>query len=275
MKLHVVDEFSPLKEVAVCMGTEVPLFEDYQTDDPQEHKWEIVKWDKQLLLKQQDAFFNRLSSYGVELNFIETDPALWWQMYTRDVGFVLGDNLYFSKERTLRARNGEVVKLFKSLSLEKEQVRELDGKIEGGDVLCGSTAFVGISNRTTVESFTKLAEYYPAKPFNLGDNIMHLDCRMTLLPKKHILIYPDSFSREDWDYLQTEFSVIIMTKSEADALAGNVFIVNPETIFVEKSQKRIQDLLRDEGFNVEVIDYTEPVALGGSFRCTTLPLVRS
>jgi N-dimethylarginine dimethylaminohydrolase len=44
--------------------------------------------------------------------------------------------------------------------------------------------------------------------------------------------------------------------------------------FIDSQNPRINDMLRSEAFNVEEVDYSEPIALCGSFRCTTLPLVR-
>jgi N-dimethylarginine dimethylaminohydrolase len=272
MKLNIADEFSPLKKVAVCLGTDVPDFDTYTTNDPQETKWGLKKWDKELLLRQQHDFFDRLSKYDVELVLLDTAPQLFWQMFTRDTGFVLGDTFYYSEKRTLQARHGEIEKFL--AKVQPEKVQKIENKIEGGDVLAGETCLVGLSNRTEQSGFDELAKYVKAKSLFLGDDVMHLDTRLTLLPNGVALAYLEAFTGADQEFLTQTYQVIAVTKEEIAYLGTNVFVVNPETIFVEAAQTRIQDELKQAGFNVESVAYSEPIALDGAFRCTTLPLVR-
>jgi len=273
--LHIQDEFSLLKKVVVCYGEHIPLAEEYHADDPQEAKWGWQSWDKSLLLEQQKFFFDRLSAYDVELIFPETEQGMDWQMYTRDTAFVLNDALYYADKRTLKARQGEIEKLKVALSSHDPRMIPISDKIEGGDVLAyEGGCFVGISNRTSQEAVTELQTHCDVKSFYLGDEVMHLDTRLTLLPNNYALAHLEAFQEQDQDFLNQQFTVIPVTKEEADKLGTNVFIVNPETIFVEASQTRIQNEIKSAGFKMESVPYTEPIALGGSFRCTTLPLQR-
>jgi N-dimethylarginine dimethylaminohydrolase len=273
--LHIQDEFSQLKKVVVCYGEHIPLADEYVADDPQEAKWGWQSWDKSLLLEQQKFFFERLSAYDVELIFPETEQGMDWQMYTRDTAFVLNDTLYYADKRTLKARQGEIEKLKVELSSHDPRMIPISDKIEGGDVLAyKGGCFVGISSRTSQEAVTELQAHCDVKSFYLGDDVMHLDTRLTLLPNNYVLAHLEAFQEQDQVFLNQQFTVIPVTKEEADKLGTNVFIVNPETIFVEASQTRIQQEIKAAGFKVEAVPYTEPIALGGSFRCTTLPLER-
>lgn len=273
--LHIHDEFSELKKVVVCYGDQVPLAEEYKTDDPQETKWGWRSWDKQLLLDQQKIFFEKLSQYDVELIFPETQKGMDWQMYTRDTAFVVNDTLYYADTRTLKARRGEIEKLKAAISSYNPAMMPISNKIEGGDVLnYEGGCFVGISNRTSQEAVSELRTRCEVKSFFLGDDVMHLDTRLTLLPNKYVLAHLEAFQPQDQDFLKDQFKVISVTKAETDKLGTNVFVVNPETVFVEAAQTRIQNELKSAGFKIEAIPYTEPIALGGSFRCTTLPLQR-
>lgn len=74
--------------------------------------------------------------------------------------------------------------------------------------------------------------------------------------------------------LESRYKFIPVLEEELLDLGTNVFMVNPETIFSPTHNKRINEELKKVGFNVVELDYTEPINLGGSFRCTTLPLVR-
>jgi N-dimethylarginine dimethylaminohydrolase len=274
VKLHIRDEFSALKKVAVCYGTAIPEFEKYHPTDPAEKKWGWKNWDKQLLLKQQAHFFKQLQKYQVEVIELETAPELEQQMYVRDVAFVLNDTLFFAAKRTLKVRNGEIEKLLSKLQLLDSQIQSLPGKVEGGDVLAGEEVFVGISDRTNKTAIAALQKHAQLRPLFVGKNIMHLDTCLTVLPNKYCLVYLPAFAKNDQEYLSQHYKLIPITAAEKAILGTNVFIVNPETIFVESRHKRIQSELKKAGFKVETIDYTEPIVLGGSFRCTTLPLVR-
>lgn len=276
MNLHVTDEFSPLKKVAVHLGHAVPKYEDYQTTDPQELKWGYRRWDKDLLLKQQSRFVDALLRFGVTpVELSTTSDQFWHLLYTRDMGFVVGDTLFFADKRTLIARNGEIKLLFQTIDISKDKRKAIPGRIEGGDVLVhNSTAFVGMTNRTDHEALSELSKHMHVKPFHLGDNVMHLDTVLTLLPRNYALACLDYFSEEDRAYLTDQFTVIPVTKQERETLGTNVLVINPETIFVEERQNRIQNELLQAGFNIEPVSYSEPIVFGGSFRCTTLPLVR-
>jgi len=277
MKLHIIDEYSPLRDVVVCWGTSIPKCEDYSRDDPEYLKYHERPWDKELLLKQQEGFFKALEKYDIKLHFPEVKPELIWQMYTRDTAFVVRDQLYYSNLRAFKERKGEMeelMKLIKSLGISTSQ-ELIKGTIEGGDVLVDPRGiFVGNGGRTENATIEELLEYEEGKKLFLGENIMHLDTRLTLLPRDYALIISEAFTDEDLELVKSRYKLLHVLPEEALDLATNVFMVNPETIFSPEHNTRINEMLKKEGFNLEVVDYTEPIALGGSFRCTTMPLVR-
>lgn len=277
MQLMVADEFSELRRVAVCWGDHVPEYGTYTTEDPEFLKFHHRPWNKDLLLRQQEQFFKRLEEHGAELVFPRTDRTLPWQMYARDVGFVVGSRLHFAGQRTLGDRQGEIDLLLDALNLDTDGTAEVSGRAEGGDVLVrgANSVYVGISSRTSPEAVESLSTRIAVRAFFLGETVMHLDTRLTLLPNHVALIYPGAFSGPDLKTLQARYRLIAVSKEEADALATNVLCVNPETVFVPQQHQRIAHTIREHGFCVELLDYTEPIALGGSFRCTTLPLVRT
>lgn len=276
MILNVTNEFNALKSVVVCWGYNVPLYEEYKTDDPEFTKYHPHSWDKDLLLKQQEGYFKLLERYNVRLVFPRMEKHLIWQMYSRDTAFVVGDSLYYSGVRKLNARNGEIDLLLKSLELPNEKVIKLDSEIEGGDVLVtgANSVYIGHGSRTTPEAISEMKSTLDVKVFELGENVMHLDTRLTLLPKDIVLANLESFDQDSSSYLMDKYSVVNIDAVETDKLGTNVFVLNPETIIVPTQHQRIANELKSLGLHVEVIDYTEPINLGGSFRCTTMPLER-
>ena len=277
MKLHIQNEFGTLKSAVVCWGENIPTFENYRTNDPEFTKYHPYSWNKDLLLKQQEEFFKLLEKYNVKLIFPKTIPHLLWQMYTRDTAFVIDNKLYYSPLRKLQARNGEVDSLLDTLNIPEDQIVTLKAEIEGGDILVTSkkSIYIGHGSRTTNESIRSVGKYVQTKTFELGKNVMHLDTRLTLLPKNIVLAYLNAFDKHTVDYLNSTYKVIEITDDAVEKLGVNVFIINPETILVPLQHARIRNVLKDEGFKVEMLSYTEPINLGGSFRCTTLPIERA
>jgi N-dimethylarginine dimethylaminohydrolase len=277
MKLHITDEFSSLQDVVMCLGTSVPKYEDYLIDDPEHTKYNQRRWDPELFVEQQKEFIDRLQKYGVRVHLIEPKPGLVHQAYTRDTAFVVRDQLYFSNSRAFKERDGEIDLLKKLLiDLGITALSELkEGSIDGGDVLVDPRGiWVGNGSRSEDKTIQELLSYEHGKELVLGDNVMHLDTRLTLLPRGYALIIAEAFKKADFEMLKDRYNLLFVLPEEAIDLATNVLVVNPETIFSPTQNARVNEMLKNEGFNVEEVDYSEPIALCGSFRCTTLPLVR-
>ena len=277
MKLHITDEFSPLQDVIVWWGDSVPDYKIYAPNEPEFTKYHKRSWDKHLFLKQQEQFFKKLSSFDVRLHFLKTEPDLPHQMYTRDTGFVINDHLYYSKKREFSDRDGEIHLLQNLLtSLKITDLREItSGSIEGGDVIVDpQTTYIGNGSRTSKIAIHELISQENCTHLFLGSNVMHLDTRLTLLPRNTALIIPEAFQKTDLEMLKKRYTLIPVLQQEAIDLGTNVLVVNPETVFSPTHNVRINKELIQAGFRVETIDYTEPINFGGSFRCTTLPLRR-
>lgn len=275
MKLGIYNEFSPLLSVFVCWGYGIPEYDSHSSDDPEFLKYHNTPWDKDLYIKQQEGFFKTLEKYNVKLLFPKTSEKLFWQSYTRDTAFVIYDKLYYSDKRNFGDRNGEDAALLDTLALDENQIEVIPFPIEGGDVLVKEAEiYVGNGSRTSIDAVTYLAKDHTIKSFHLGDNVMHLDTRLTIMPNNIALCHTDSFSKEDQSYLNSKYELVYVTLEETQRLGTNMFVINPETIAVPKEHERIAKLLMEKGFKIESIDYTEPIALGGSFRCTTMPLLR-
>ncbi|MCI5071711.1 arginine deiminase family protein [bacterium] len=282
MQLNVKNEYAPLKSVAYCSGLYSPSAKNYLSQDPEFHKFHSLKevWDINLLVQQQEAFLELLHAYKVDLIEIEAKKNLPWQMYTRDVAFVVGEKLFYSQNRKFKERNGEFDQLantFDQASIDQSQCIEItSGHIEGGDVMpTEDEVLVGLSSRTSQEAIDELALHdVDVKVLNLGENIMHLDTRLMILSKDKAVIHRASFKEQDVQYLQKKYTLIEVNDEEAKQLATNVVVLNPETIIVEQQQQRLRSELKQHGFKVETLSYSEPIKLGGSFRCTSLTLAR-
>ncbi len=274
---HIFDEISPLKCLSLCRASYVPEFSSF-TDEPlQAKKFKMQKWNKVKLNLELEHFYELLQRYNVDLQFVTPSRKHPWQMYTRDTAFVIYDTLYFSRARERSDRFGEIDILLKSISkFSPSKIIEITrGKIEGGDVVIDNDfIYVGVSNRSSNQAIEELADYVPIYPIQLGGSIMHLDTCFTILPKKNALIFRDAFEKKDLNHFSKRFNLIEVSRLEAHSMAINVLVINPEVIVMHKAFKRLASLIEKKGIKVELVDFSEPNSLLGSFRCATLPLQR-
>ncbi|MEM9138663.1 MAG: arginine deiminase family protein [Pseudomonadota bacterium] len=273
LRLNIVDETAPLTDLCVCRGEAVPDHEGFHTDHPEFDTFQMLPWDRDTLVRQQDAFYAVMDRHGVRLHFVAPRPQHPWAMYTRDTGFVLGDTLYYAEARELPERVGEIDHV--RAALPDVPMHALPGRIEGGDVMPdGDVVFVGLGTRTDAASAQALGAFANVRPIHLGPTVMHLDTRMTILPGRIALICPAPFQADDLAFLADRFRFIEVTETEAQAMATNVFVVNPETVVVHAGFPRIIAEIEAHGLKVEPVDWSQPNALLGSFRCATMPLAR-
>ena len=69
-------------------------------------------------------------------------------------------------------------------------------------------------------------------------------------------------------------NLIRITKEEMYNMNSNVFSISEKVIVSEKNFKRLNAILRDNGFHVEEIKFSETAKMEGLLRCATLPLIR-
>ena len=102
--LWINDETSRLTDLCVCRGTAVPPCEGFHNDHEEFTKFQMLPWDRDKLVRQQEAFYELMSRYGVRLHFVPHSDDHPWQMYTRDTGFVIGrPDVFLPPARIARA----------------------------------------------------------------------------------------------------------------------------------------------------------------------------
>ena len=248
-----------------------------------------------------------LEKYGVEvlrprkLSFVEKEAvgtAGYSNFFVRDPFFTVGNFVIESSLRFLHRRN-EVFPV-RDLFLQEVYPEECGyvavphpeiadpedstlGKgpfLEGGDVLVlGKQVFVGnsglASNELGVHWLRKLLkpQGYTVEQVRLHPDILHLDCALGLVKKGLMIICEDAFldgipaALKDWKKIH-------VTLDEAMNLATNGLPVSPEVYITDPAFKHIGDQIEQENIKVEYIDFSISRSFGGSFRCSTQPLLR-
>jgi N-dimethylarginine dimethylaminohydrolase len=248
---------------------------------------------------EMEAFNTVFQKYGVTVlrpDMIEN----YNQIFTRDIGFVIDDTFIKSNILPDRERELDAIQYVIDQMNPLKVVRPPEEvHIEGGDVmLWGDYVFVGtykgsdyssyITARTNWQGVDFLRELFPnkiVKEFDLvkskieaRDNALHLDCCFQPLGKNKGIIYKNGF-REEADYmflveLFGKENLFHISREEMYHMNSNVFSIDTNVVVSEKNFTRLNNWLRENGFVVEEIPYSEIAKQEGLLRCSTLPLVR-
>ena len=130
-----------------------------------------------LMYEQYNNFINLISGEGVKVQLLE--PIYGEnQVFTRDVGFVIGDTLFISSMSN-KERIEETKALEKYIKNHNLKVYRMENKIEGGDVIVYENyIFVGLSKRTSLEAIKELKEYI--NEYNMGYEIIEINFNGTV-----------------------------------------------------------------------------------------------
>ncbi|WP_254434247.1 dimethylarginine dimethylaminohydrolase family protein [Halobacillus sp. Marseille-Q1614] len=229
-------------------------------------------------LKQHEEFVSLLQNHNVDVGYIPAHPRFNEQVFTRDIGFCIGQHLYISSLAS-DLRKEEVEPLIEFIEEMNITYTQLTGpSIEGGDVIInGQTIYVGISERTTLSAAEQLQKTLPAYtviPLELREDILHLDCAFNIVDEKTALLFPDAFKQKDVDLLKQTFHCIEVGGQEQFQLGTNVLSIGGRKVISLPQNERVNQELRGAGFEVLEVDLSEIIKSGGSFRCCTLPINR-
>jgi N-dimethylarginine dimethylaminohydrolase len=244
-----------------------------------------------MIIKELETFNNILKEQNVNVHRLEPiipmeneHPGL-MQMYARDPVFIIGKKVIVGnmaiKMRMKEYRGYELI--FKYLEKNGYEIIKMpkdDKKIlEGGDVIVDHPyVYVGFGNYiSTLEGVqwlqSILKNEFEVIPIEFKDkSIMHLDCCITIIGKNRGIIHRDSIKIlpqhfENYDFIEVD------SKSRKQ-LGTNVFVIDPETIVVQKRHTKLICDLKIRGYKVYTINFNMHARIGGAFRCTTCPLDR-
>ena len=254
--------------------------------------------EKDMLL-EMEAFAQVLKKYEVEVYRPEIIKDC-NQIFTRDIGFVIDSK--FIKANILPERENE----FQAIEYIVEQIPSsqyivppTEVHIEGGDVMpWNDHIFIGTykgedythykTARTNMAGVNFIKELFPnkiVKEFDLvksnkepRDNALHLDCCFQPVGTNKGIIYKGGFRNEkDYEYLVELFgkeNLFHIEREEMYHMFSNIFSISPNVVVSERNFVRLNQWLRNNGFVVEEIPYSEISKQEGLLRCSTLPLRR-
>lgn len=277
----------------------IPLVEDCYDPKSIEHVQAGTFPNSKSCVDQINEFFEVLEKYNVNILRPKNIYGI-NQIFTRDIAFVIENKLILPN--IIKDRVEELT----AISYILDQVNTCNViktpsnvRVEGGDVLvCNDHIFVGYSekedfdkyivSRTNRLAINFLSQNFPAKEVkgfelnksdvNPRNNALHLDCCFQPIGKDKAIIHKAGFKRaEDIEYLANYFgaeNLIEINTEEMYNMNANVFSISEKVIVSDRNFTCLNYKLKQHGFTVEEISYSEIGKMSGLLRCSTMPLVR-
>lgn len=302
LQLNIQDETSRLRSVVLGTAKSCgPIPKPEAAYDPKslEHILAGTYPKEEDMVREMDGFAQVFAKYDVQV-FRPRVLKDCNQIFSRDIAFVIDDKLVKANILPDREREFQAIKYVLS-KIDEDQIiyPPKEVHVEGGDVMpWGEYIFMGtytgedyadyITARTNKEAVDFIARQFPNKKVksfelrksntNARENALHLDCCFQPVGTNKAILHKNGFLREEeyqWllDYFRSE-NVFEISKEEMYNMVSNVFSISPNVVVSERNFTRLNNWLREQGFTVEEIAYSEIAKQEGLLRCSTLPLVR-
>ena len=301
LKLNVNDEISRLQSVVLGTAERIgPTPKPAEAYDPKSLEYILAgNYPKEEdMIKEMDAFAAVFEKYGVKVFRPEVLENC-NQIFSRDIAFVIGQKLILANILPDREKEIEAILHVLDRIPDEDVIRPPEQvHVEGGDVMpWNDYIFIGtytaadysdwITARTNKEAVHFITEQFPDKKIksfelrksaNARENALHLDCCFQPLGKGKAILHKNGFLNEEeylWlvDFFGKE-NIFEINADEMYRMFSNVFSISPEVVVSERNFIRLNNWLREQGFTVEEIPYSEISKQEGLLRCSTLPLVR-
>ncbi|MDA1475836.1 dimethylarginine dimethylaminohydrolase family protein [Bacillus changyiensis] len=270
-------EYDRLKTVALCRPEYMEIAEVINETQKYFYHDNI---NKTLAVKQHETLIKELKNHGVEVVLLPSVNQFPEQVFTRDIGFVIGETI-FTAQLSARVRQGEENVLQRWFEKENLSYQPFNKGycIEGGDILIDhNTVYAGISHRTTFSAVQQLKRQltsYEVIPIPFEESFLHLDCIFNILSQDEALIYPKALGENEYNRLKERYDLIEISDDEQFTLGTNILSLGKQTVISLPHNKQLNKQLQKRGYTVIEIDLSEIIKSGGSFRCCTMPLQRS
>tara|TARA_B100001758_G_C18311486_1_gene558075 strand:+ start:179 stop:1093 length:915 start_codon:yes stop_codon:yes gene_type:complete len=302
IRLNINNEFSRLEQVVLGISNDlggVPNIKDCYDPKSKEHVINGTFPLEKDINKELENFLKILQKYDVQV-LRPSNISNLNQVFSRDIAFVIENKIIIPN--IIKERNKEIEGIGNILAdINKEAIIKTpsDVRIEGGDViLCDKYVFVGYSEyydfekykvaRTNVLALDFLRSIFPDKiikgfQLNKSDdeammNALHLDCCFQPIGNGMVILHKQGFkSVEDIEFIVDYFGeecVIYIDKMEMYDMTSNIFSISEEVIVSSNKFIRLNKILRERGFIVEEVSFSEVGKMEGLLRCSTMPLRR-
>ena len=275
-------DYGVLRDVALCRPSHFGWFGANAV--ARETLRKGITFNADLAASQHAAFVDAFRSAGVEVHDVETDPALRYQVFTRDPAIVTPWGVLIGQMYRVQ-RRGEVaptVRFHQSTALPVWNWVTA-GPLEGGDVhlLRPGVVAIGVSgNRTSPEAAEQAKRWFEAEGWEcrlipIAEHFLHLDLLISMVNERLALVCTDVVEQDTLDWLTgLGIEPVPTSYGEAMVLAGNCLSLGDDRVISSGEATETNARLRSLGITV----YDPPLSMftlaGGGPRCLSQPIRR-
>ncbi|WP_193182153.1 dimethylarginine dimethylaminohydrolase family protein [Nisaea sediminum] len=243
-----------------------------------------VPFDRKTAETGYREFIDAYEGAGVTCHFVETDPALSYQIYTRDPSVMTPWGVFLC-QMYRQQRRGEIAPTYRFY--EKLGIPVWNwataGPIEGGDIhlIKPGVAVVGYTGQRTTEVAAKQlqswleAEGWECRLQRFAEHFLHLDLLYATVNERLALMCLDVLPDDFVAWVKGHgIQPVAVTYKEAMQLQCNCMSLGDDRVISSKGAKRVNEALRAEGITVLDPDLSMFTQAGGGPRCLSMALKR-
>ncbi len=275
------DEYSNLHSVIMCPPVNFEIIKPINIVQSKWHKRGLGP-DPVRRLQQYAAYKDILINEGVVVWEVSPSKAFTYQVFTRDVGVVTKEGAIIAnfKFSPRKGEEKEVVKELKRRSIAISHLFDEPAIFEGGDLIFidQENVLIGFGDRTNLHALASLRSIessFNVHSIQLPKDFLHLDVVLNIISPNTALAYTPALSADSLSLLE-EFGlqIIEISSDEQETMATNVLAIGNGKIIAASCNKKTNNKMKKEGFEIIETEMSEILKGGGGPRCMTLPVFR-
>lgn len=242
------------------------------------------RFDAELAASQHAALVSAYEDAGVRCHFLEPDPALHYQVFTRDSS-TMGPNGTVVTQPAQWWRRGEYAPVIRFHQEGGIPIRGMitAGSLEGGDVMIvepGSVLIGAGETRTQEHAARQLAEWFredgwEARVQPIPERYVHIDVLVAVLGEKLAAVCSEVLPAAAVEWLRGKgFDLIEVSAEQAFTLGVNAISLGDERVISGTGALELNAALRDRGLAVIELDLSMFTLGGGGPHCMSQALRR-
>jgi len=240
--------------------------------------------DRAAAVAQHTELVDALVGAGVTCRFLEPEPHLPYQVYTRDSSQITPWGPVLTQLR-MPQRRGEYAAVLAFYETAGQPIWRYatHGTIEGGDIALvrPGLALVGCSGgRTDLDGATQFARWFEAEGWEVwivpfAEHFLHLDVIFCMVADGLAVACLDVLDDDLVDRLRAVgLTLVPATYKEVMALSSNVLALGDDRVISPRHSTGLNTRLRAEGLTVLDPELDVFTRGGGGAHCLTMPLRR-
>jgi arginine deiminase len=236
-----------------------------------------LEYDAELAARQHAAMVAAYEQAGVRCHFLEPDPALPYQVFTRDSS-AMGPIGTVITQPAQSWRRGEYAPAIRFHQQNGIPIRAMitAGALEGGDVMIiePGTVLIGSGETRTQETAAnQLAAWYredgwEARVQPFPERYVHIDVLVAVLGEKLAAVCTEALPAAAVEWLRgKDFDLIDVSAEQAFTLGVNAISLGDERVISATGARELNAALRARGLEVIEVDLDMFTLGGGGAHC--------